>query len=72
MHSYVCIFCRETESGSLQKFTLLSGSLYAPPDVTLKLSDDVSFKAHKVILAAVSPAFNGMLFGNFKEGNQMR
>lgn len=64
--STLCI--SETESGSLQKFTLLSGSLSAPPDVTLKLSDDISFKAHKVILAAVSPVFNGMLFGNFKEG----
>ena len=61
-----CTF-RETES-SLQKFTLLSGSLSAPHDVTLKLSDGVNFKAHKVILAAVSPVFNGMLFGNFKEG----
>ena len=63
----VYIFCSETGS-SLQKFTLLSGSLSVPPDVTLKLSDDISFKAHKVILAAVSPVFNGMLFGNFKEG----
>ena len=50
------------------KSSLFSGSLSVPPDVTLKLSDDVSFKAHKVILAAVSPVFNGMLFGNFKEG----
>ena len=63
----VYIYSSETEK-SLQKITLLLGSLSAPPDVTLKLSDDVSIKAHKMILAAVSPVFNGMFYGNFKEG----
>ena len=53
---------------SLEKLTLLSGSFSAPPDVTLKLPDGTTFKAHKVILAAVSPVFNGMLYGKFEEG----
>jgi len=53
---------------SLEKLTLLSGSFSAPPDVTLKLPNGTTFKAHKVILAAVSPVFNGMLYGKFEEG----
>ena len=35
--------------------------------MTLKLSDG-EVKAHRLILAAVSPVFEKMLYGNFKEG----
>ena len=38
-----------------------------PTDVTLKLSDG-SINAHKMMLAMVSPVFEKMLFGGFKEG----
>ena len=38
-----------------------------PTDVTLKLSDG-SIDAHKMILAAVSPVFERMFYGDFKEG----
>ena len=70
-HKYsVCILYQSYNyySISLEKLTLLSGSFSAPPDVTLKLPDGITFKAHKVILAAVSPVFNGMLYGKFEEG----
>ena len=63
----IFIYCRDTEN-STKKFTLISSSLSAPYDVTLKLSDGEIIKAHKMILAAVSPVFNGMFYGNFKEG----
>ena len=63
----IIIYCSKTER-STKKFTLISGSLSAPYDVTLKLSDGEVIKAHKMILAAVSPVFNGMFYGNFKEG----
>ena len=46
---------------------ILPGSFSVPTDVTLKLSDG-SIDAHRVILAAVSPVFEKMLFGDFKEG----
>ena len=38
-----------------------------PTDVTLKLSDG-NINAHKMMLAMVSPVFEKMLFGGFKEG----
>ena len=38
-----------------------------PSDVTLKLSDG-KIEAHKMILAAVSPVFEKMFYGDFKEG----
>ena len=41
-----------------------------PPDVTLKLSDG-SIAAHKMLLAAVSPVFKAMFYGNFKEANSI-
>ena len=50
-----------------QKCTFISSSLSAPYDVTLKLSDGEIIKAHKMILAAASPVFNRMFYGNFKE-----
>ena len=37
-----------------------------PTDVTIKLSDG-EIKAHKLLLAAVSPVFKAMLYGDFKE-----
>jgi len=44
-----------------------SSTLYRlPSDVTLKLSDG-SIDAHKVILASVSPVFESMFYGGFKE-----
>ena len=61
-------FCCSDTENSTKKFTLISNSLSAPYDVTLKLSDGGIIKAHKMILAAVSPVFNGMFYGNFKEG----
>ena len=38
-----------------------------PTDVTLKLPDG-DIDAHKIILATVSPVFERMLYGDFKEG----
>ena len=50
-------------------FIQISPDSFAPPtDVTLKLSDG-SIGAHRVILAAVSPVFEKMLYGNFKESS---
>ncbi|XP_065910892.1 kelch-like protein 38 [Dysidea avara] len=44
-----------------------SSTLYRlPSDITLKLSDG-SIDAHKVILASVSPVFESMFYGGFKE-----
>ena len=42
-------------------------SFSVPTDVTLKLPDG-TIEAHKMILAAVSPVFERMLYGDFKEG----
>ena len=64
----IMVYFSDTEK-TTKKFTLISNSLSAPYDVTLKLSDGEVIKAHKMILAAVSPVFNGMFYGNFKEGN---
>ena len=64
----MCVYYSFSKSDdSTKKFTLISGYLSAPCDVTLKLSDGKVIKAHKMILAAVSPVFNGMFYGNFKE-----
>ncbi|XP_065892815.1 speckle-type POZ protein B-like [Dysidea avara] len=43
------------------------GSFSPPTDVTFKLFDG-SIDAHKMILAAVSPVFERMFYGDFKEG----
>ena len=46
----------------------ISLNTFSPPtDVTLKLSDG-SIDAHRMILAAVSPVFEKMFYGDFKEG----
>ena len=42
-------------------------SFSVPTDITLKLSDG-NIDAHKMILAGVSPVFERMLYGDFKEG----
>ena len=63
----IMVYFSDTEK-TTKKFTLISNSLSAPYDVTLKLSNGKVIKAHKMILAAVSPVFNGMFYGNFKEG----
>ena len=39
-------------------------------DVTFKTSDGGSVSAHRVIVAASSPVFHAMLYGNMKESNQ--
>ena len=50
-------------------FIQISPDSFAPPtDVTLKLSDG-NIGAHRMILAAVSPVFEKMLYGNFKESS---
>ena len=52
------------------KLTLnqISLNTFSPPaDVTLKLSDG-SIAAHRMILAAVSPVFEKMFYGDFKDG----
>jgi len=46
----------------------MQGSSALPTDVTLKLSDG-SIAAHKMLLAAVSPVFRAMFYGDFKEAN---
>ena len=43
------------------------GSFSVPTDITLKLSDG-NIDAHKMILAGVSPVFERMFYGDFKEG----
>ena len=45
-------------------------SFFLSTDVTLKLSDG-NIDAHRTILAAVSPVFERMFFGEFKEGKSM-
>ena len=46
----------------------ISLNSFSPPaDVILKLSDG-SIDAHRMILAAVSPVFEKMFYGDFKEG----
>ena len=66
--------CSFRISGSLQcKLTLIqiSSSSFSPPtDVTLKLSDG-SIDAHRMILAAVSPVFERMFYGDVKEGKSV-
>ena len=55
------------------KLTLIqiSSSSFSPPtDVTLKFPDG-SIDAHRMILAAVSPVFERMFYGDFKEGKSM-
>ena len=39
-------------------------------DVTFKTSDGGSVSAHRVIVAAGSPVFHAMLYGNMKESSQ--
>ena len=60
-------------ASSLCKLTLIqiSRSQFSPPtDVTLKLADS-SIDVHRMILAAVSPVFERMFYGDFKEGKSM-
>ena len=60
-------------TSSLCKLTLIqiSRSQFSPPtDVTLKLADG-SIDVHRMILAAVSPVFERMFYGDFKEGKSM-
>ena len=45
----------------------ISPSFSVPTDITFKLSDG-KIDAHKMILAAVSPVFEKMFYGDFKEG----
>ena len=55
------------------KLTLIqiSSSSFSPPtDVTLKFPDG-SIDAHRMILAAVSPVFERMFYGDFKEGKSV-
>jgi len=40
------------------------------PDITLKLKDGV-IHTHKGLLTSVSPVFDAMFYGNFKEANEM-
>ena len=51
---------------------LLSGLLDDPSshDVTFKTSDGGSVSAHRLIIAAASPVFHAMLYGNMKESNE--
>ena len=51
---------------------LLSGLLDDPSshDVTFKTSDGGSVSTHRLIIAAVSPVFHAMLYGNMKESNE--
>jgi len=49
------------------------GTLLRDPsthDVTFKTSDGGSVSAHRVIMAAGSPVFHAMLYGNMKESSQ--
>ena len=53
-------------------FTTLSSLLNDPSthDVTFKTSDGGSVSAHRAIVAAGSPVFHAMLYGNMKESNE--
>ena len=70
---FILVFytCRDKIVCSLQsKLNVLQisrGSFPVPTDVTLKLSDG-NIDAHKIILAGVSPVFERMFYGDFKEG----
>ena len=52
--------------------TVLSSLMNDPSthDVTFKTSDGGSVSAHRVIVAAGSPVFHAMLYGNMKESSQ--
>jgi len=52
--------------------TVLSSLMKDPSthDVTFKTSDGGSVSAHRVIVAAGSPVFHAMLYGNMKESSQ--
>ena len=63
------LFDREAVCSLQSKLTLMqiSPSFSVPTDITFKLSDG-KIDAHKMILAAVSPVFEKMFYGDFKEG----
>ena len=69
LHLYTC---SDEISDCLQSkltFNQISPTTFSQPtDVTLKLPNG-SIDAHRMILAAVSPVFERMLYGDFKEGN---
>jgi len=74
MHLYLIFcYCSDEIADGLQlqsnlTFNQISPSTFPQPtDVTLKLSDG-SIDAHRMILAAVSPVFERMFYGDFKEG----
>ena len=65
---HICFYYRaqstiqlKNKTGFIQRPTTL------PTDVTLKLSDG-SINVHKMMLAMVSPVFEKMFYGGFKEG----
>ena len=72
----------ENDSGTYFEATVLHdsnwsaktfGALLEDPsthDVTFKTSDGGSVSAHRVIVAAGSPVFHAMLYGNMKEGSE--
>jgi len=67
MCKYFSIGIANTLSHKLTLNQISRSSFSLPTDVTLKLSDG-SIEAHKTILAAVSPVFEKMFYGEFKEG----
>ncbi|XP_065888370.1 BTB/POZ domain-containing protein 9-like [Dysidea avara] len=70
------IISKELKKDTLQDenwcATVLSSLLKDPSthDVTFKTSDGGSVSAHRVIVAAGSPVFHAMLYGNMKESSQ--
>ena len=72
MFAYLSMYYRvkitKTMTNKMSLIQISPGSFSPPTDVTLKLSDG-NIDAHKMILAAVSPIFERMFYGDFKEGN---
>ena len=72
--TYLINICSVGIADSLRhKLTLIQisrSSFSSPADVTLKLSNG-SIDAHRMILAAVSPVFERMFYGDFKEGKSV-
>ena len=63
---------KETLQDSNWCFTTLSSLLnnHSSHDVTFKTSDGGSVSGHRAIIAAGSPVFQAMLYGNMKESNE--
>ena len=75
LYTYYAFFVTEEKLEDVDSHwssTVLSSLLEDPSthDVTFKTSDGGSVSAHRVIVAAGSPVFHAMLYGNMQESSQ--